>query len=63
MFTAIMGTRSIINLIYGGRKAKKLSIGGIQGMKVINFMGLRKVAAAFSITLVLAPLCRSSCNN
>ena len=28
MFTAIMGTRAIVNLIYGGRKVKKLSIGG-----------------------------------
>jgi preprotein translocase subunit SecD len=27
MFTAIMGTRSIINLIYGGRNVKRLSIG------------------------------------
>ncbi|MEM1152657.1 MAG: protein translocase subunit SecD [Pseudomonadota bacterium] len=30
MFTAIMGTRAIINLIYGGRKVTKLSIGGIK---------------------------------
>jgi preprotein translocase subunit SecD len=28
MFTAIMGTRAIVNLAYGGRKVKKLSIGG-----------------------------------
>ena len=28
MFTAIMGTRAIINLAYGGRKVQKLSIGG-----------------------------------
>ncbi len=26
MFTAIMGTRSVVNLIYGGRKVKELSI-------------------------------------
>jgi preprotein translocase subunit SecD len=26
MFTAIMGTRSVINLIYGGRRVKQLSI-------------------------------------
>ena len=26
MFTAIMGTRAVINLIYGGRKVKKLSV-------------------------------------
>ncbi|MFV8818129.1 protein translocase subunit SecD [Haliea sp. E17] len=28
MFTAIMGSRAIINLIYGGRRVEKLSIGG-----------------------------------
>lgn len=28
MFTAIMGTRAIINLIYGGRRVNKLAIGG-----------------------------------
>jgi preprotein translocase subunit SecD len=30
MFTAIVGTRALINLIYGGRRVKKLSIGGIK---------------------------------
>ena len=28
MFTAIVGTRAIVNLMYGGRKVKTLSIGG-----------------------------------
>ena len=28
MFTAIMGTRALINLIYGGRRVQSLSIGG-----------------------------------
>jgi preprotein translocase subunit SecD len=28
MFTAIVGTRALINLVYGGRRVKKLSIGG-----------------------------------
>ncbi len=28
MFTAIMGTRALVNLFYGGRKVKKLAIGG-----------------------------------
>ena len=28
MFTAIMGTRALVNLFYGGRKVKSLSIGG-----------------------------------
>ncbi|WP_197019069.1 protein translocase subunit SecD [Thioalkalivibrio sp. HK1] len=31
MFTAIMFTRALINLIYGGRRLKTLSIGGQQG--------------------------------
>ncbi|MEH6590594.1 MAG: protein translocase subunit SecD [Halioglobus sp.] len=30
MFTAIVGTRAIVNLVYGGRKVKKLSIGGVK---------------------------------
>jgi preprotein translocase subunit SecD len=30
MFTAIMGTRALINLFYGGRRVSKLSIGGKQ---------------------------------
>ncbi|MCC5870061.1 MAG: protein translocase subunit SecD [Gammaproteobacteria bacterium] len=28
MFTAIIGTRALVNLIYGGRRVQKLSIGG-----------------------------------
>jgi preprotein translocase subunit SecD len=30
MLTAIMGTRAVINLVYGGRRVRKLSIGGRQ---------------------------------
>jgi len=30
MFTAIMGTRALVNLIYGGRRVKTLSIGGLK---------------------------------
>jgi preprotein translocase subunit SecD len=30
MFTAIMGTRALVNLIYGGRRIEKLAIGGKQ---------------------------------
>ncbi len=30
MFTAVMGTRALINLFYGGRRVSKLSIGGRQ---------------------------------
>tara|TARA_R110002110_G_scaffold108904_1_gene271765 strand:- start:23457 stop:25340 length:1884 start_codon:yes stop_codon:yes gene_type:complete len=30
MFTAIIGTRALVNLIYGGRKVRTLSIGGVK---------------------------------
>ncbi len=30
MFTAIMGTRALVNLVYGGRKVSNLSIGGVK---------------------------------
>ncbi len=36
MFTAIVGTRAIINLIYGGRKVETLSIGGMKRMKEVE---------------------------
>ena len=29
MFSSIMGTRCLINLVYGGRRVKTLSIGGV----------------------------------
>ena len=29
MFSAIIGTRALVNLIYGGRRVKALSIGGV----------------------------------
>jgi len=31
MFTAIVGTRALVNLVYGGRRVKALSIGGTKG--------------------------------
>lgn len=31
MFTAIVGTRALVNLVYGGRRVKSLSIGGTKG--------------------------------
>jgi len=33
MFTAIVGTRSLVNLIYGGRSVQKLSIGRYRSSK------------------------------
>jgi hypothetical protein len=32
MFTAIVGTRAIVNLIYGGKSGKTLSIGSYRMM-------------------------------
>ena len=29
MFSSIMGTRALVNFIYGGRRVKSLAIGGI----------------------------------
>lgn len=31
MFSSIMGTRALINLIYGGRRVQTLAIGGVAG--------------------------------
>jgi preprotein translocase subunit SecD len=30
MFTAIIGTRAVVNLIYGRRQVERLAIGGIR---------------------------------
>ncbi|NND68553.1 MAG: protein translocase subunit SecD, partial [Halioglobus sp.] len=30
MFTAILGTRALVNLVYGGRRVKSLAIGGVK---------------------------------
>ena len=30
MFTAIMGTRALVNLSYGGRRVQRLSIGRVK---------------------------------
>jgi preprotein translocase subunit SecD len=29
VFTAVVGTRALVNIIYGGRNVKQLSIGGV----------------------------------
>ena len=29
VFTAVVGTRALVNIIYGGRNVKRLSIGGV----------------------------------
>lgn len=55
MFTAILGTRAVVNLIFGGKRMKKLPL----GMKIldkepkINFMSKRTLAIIFSGAIVL----------
>ena len=46
MFTAILGTRSLVNLMYGGRTA-----GDVEDMNLpeIDFMGKRRIAAGISV--------------
>ena len=57
LFTAIIGTRALINLFYGGRKVKRLSIGSYHPPKIlqrgIDFMSVRVIAGAVSAVLVL----------
>ena len=64
MFSSIMGTRALINLIYG-RRVKKLAIGGVsrvaataeeRWMKALPFMKWRWVAIAFSAAAMLAAI-------
>lgn len=54
MFTAIMGTRAIVNLVYGGKRVKSLAIGWGQGFKetAFKFMQMRFIAMALSGLLI-----------
>jgi len=36
MFTAIMGTRALVNLVYGGRIVESISIGRISHKKIVK---------------------------
>ena len=60
MFTAIWGTRALVNIIYGNRSVKKaLDLGWIMSnnkQKTINFMKQRFIALAISAILLLASL-------
>ena len=53
MFTAILVTRALVNLMFGGRK-----FGVIEDMRTlqIDFMGKRKVALIVSVSLLLVAL-------
>ena len=57
MFTAILGTRAVVNLIYGGKRLKSLPIGLriLDKEPRINFMSKRTLALLFSgVVLVIA---------
>ena len=57
MFTAILGTRAVVNLIYGGKRLKSLPLGlrFLDREPRINFMNKRTLALLFSgIVLVIA---------
>jgi len=55
MFTAIMGTRAVANLMWGRKKLTGLSIGSVKKVfsNNINFMGKRKLALMLSVLLML----------
>ncbi len=55
MFTAIMGTRAIVNLVWGGRSLKQLSVGMslIKKTTHIGFMNKRKLALTISLLLMV----------
>ncbi|MEJ2310288.1 MAG: protein translocase subunit SecD [Gammaproteobacteria bacterium] len=50
MFTAILGTRAVVNLLYGGKRLKTLPLGMkfLQKEPKINFMSKRTLALIFS---------------
>ena len=57
MFTAILGTRAVVNLVYGGRRLKTLPLGLriLDKEPRINFMSKRTLAILFSgIVLLIA---------
>jgi preprotein translocase subunit SecD len=61
MFTAILGTRAVINLVYGGKRLSGLAIGSglafgkSRKAKTLDFVGKRKLALVFSaVALVIA---------
>jgi preprotein translocase SecF subunit len=62
MFTAILGSRALINLIYGGKRVRKLSVGGGltlgkgKGARVFDFMSKRKIAMVLSGAALLIAL-------
>ncbi|MEA3302744.1 MAG: protein translocase subunit SecD [Pseudomonadota bacterium] len=57
MFTAILGTRAVVNLLYGGKRMKALPIGTriLDKVPAVDFMSKRKIALmASALVLVIA---------
>jgi len=55
MFTAIMGTRAVVNLMWGRKQLTGLSIGSVKKVfsDKLDFMGKRKLAIILSAVLVI----------
>ena len=55
MFTAILGTRAVVNLVFGGKRIKSLPIGFklLDKVPKINFMSKRTLALLFSGLVLL----------
>ena len=64
MFTAIMGTRALVNLFYGGKRLKSIAISWGQGMKAtaFKFMQGRFIAMVISGVLVAGSIGSLSTN-
>jgi len=58
MFTAIMGTRAVANLMWGRKRLTRVSIGAFKKtlFSKINFMGQRKLAIILSALLVVGSI-------
>jgi protein-export membrane protein SecD/preprotein translocase SecF subunit len=57
MFTAILVTRALVNMVWGGRSLKSLPIGkslvALKGDRAIKFMSRRKIGGMISALLIL----------
>ena len=63
MFTAILLTRSLVNLTVGGRKSKSSGFRErIMTHQMYNLMGIRKIAVVFSAIMLVASIASLSIN-
>jgi len=60
MFTAILVTRALVNMVWGGRSLKRLPIGkslvAFKGDRAIKFMSRRKIGGIISALLILVSI-------